>query len=102
MADAIPEHLQDLSDDEQLEDVPAGDKEADPLRHARIKRIIDGTEFIGEVEEIERGRISKERLYRIKYPDGDLEHMTEQQVKEIQLIEEPEEVAKPVEAEDEV
>merc|ERR1719476_293333 len=42
----------------------------------------NGVVFDATVEEIERGKISGERLYRIRYSDGDLEHLTAQQVEE--------------------
>merc|ERR1712232_1448973 len=56
-------------------------------RKATIKRTVDGQEFLGVVEDIEVGKTSRERLYRIKYTDGDLEHLTEQQVREMQIHE---------------
>ncbi|CAK9108951.1 Uncharacterized protein SCF082_LOCUS50646 [Durusdinium trenchii] len=71
---------------EELEDIPPAEKEVDPLRHAQIRREVNGKEYFGHVEEIEQGKITKERLYRIKYEDGDLEHLTPEQVKEM-LIE---------------
>lgn len=92
---AIPALLQDIESEEELDDIPADEKEADPLRHARIKRLIDGTEFIGEVEDIECGRVSRERVYRVRYPDGDLEHMTLEQLREVLLEEEPKKVSAP-------
>jgi len=70
--------------DEELEDLPELEKQADPLRHARIARTVDGTEYEGEVEDIECGKVTRERLYRIKYMDGDLEHLTAVQVREMQ------------------
>eukprot|EP00933_Yihiella_yeosuensis_P028753 TRINITY_DN2257_c1_g1_i1.p1 TRINITY_DN2257_c1_g1~~TRINITY_DN2257_c1_g1_i1.p1 ORF type:complete len:178 (+),score=93.38 TRINITY_DN2257_c1_g1_i1:67-600(+) len=77
--------------DEELEDLPEAEKELDPLRHAKITRTVDGKTFSGHVEDIEAGRVSKERLYRIKYEDGDLEHLTDQQVREMQAEDEDEE-----------
>jgi hypothetical protein len=38
------------ADDEELVDLPDDDKEADPLHHAKIQRIIDGNTFTGEVK----------------------------------------------------
>lgn len=79
---AEPEDLkQEEEEEEELEDLPAAEKEVDPLHHVKIKRNVDGKEFIGVVEDIECGKITKERLYRVKYTDGDLEHLTENQVK---------------------
>lgn len=85
MADtlAVREPNDDMEEDveEELEDLPEEEKMVDPLRHAKIRRIVNGEEFDGEVEDIEQGKISKDRLYRIKYSDGDLEHLTEEQVR---------------------
>eukprot|EP00421_Protoceratium_reticulatum_P051274 CAMPEP_0168440988 /NCGR_PEP_ID=MMETSP0228-20121227/43255_1 /TAXON_ID=133427 /ORGANISM="Protoceratium reticulatum, Strain CCCM 535 (=CCMP 1889)" /LENGTH=243 /DNA_ID=CAMNT_0008455293 /DNA_START=52 /DNA_END=779 /DNA_ORIENTATION=+ len=76
---------QEEASDEELEDLPEAEKQADPLRHARISRMVDGTQHEGEVEDIECGKITRERLYRIKYTDGDLEHLTAAQVREMQI-----------------
>lgn len=77
------------AEEEELEDLPEVEKESDPLRHARIQRSVDGKVFKGQVDDIECGRITQERLYRIKYEDGDLEHMTADQVKGALVSEEP-------------
>ena len=37
---------------------------------------MDGTVFDAVVEDIERGQVTGERLYRIRYTDGDAEHLT--------------------------
>ena len=37
---------------------------------------MDGTVFDAVVEDIERGQVAGERLYRIRYTDGDAEHLT--------------------------
>ena len=66
-----------------LVDLPEGDKVADPLRRATIKRVLDGVVYYGEVEEIEEGKVSHDRLYRVKYTDGDIEHFIADQVKEM-------------------
>jgi hypothetical protein len=58
------------------------EKESDPLRHAKIKRLVDGTVCIGSVRDIQVGTIARERLYLIEYEDRDLEDMTELQVRE--------------------
>merc|ERR1719235_2529442 len=45
---------------------------------------------MGKVDDIEVGKVSRERLYRIKYQDGDLEHLTAEQVRECMVnVEEP-------------
>eukprot|EP00419_Tripos_fusus_P006482 CAMPEP_0172693504 /NCGR_PEP_ID=MMETSP1074-20121228/26038_1 /TAXON_ID=2916 /ORGANISM="Ceratium fusus, Strain PA161109" /LENGTH=189 /DNA_ID=CAMNT_0013513881 /DNA_START=29 /DNA_END=595 /DNA_ORIENTATION=- len=70
-------------DSEELEDVPADEKEGDPLLGVQIRRTVpDGQVFEATVEEIERGKISGERLYRIRYSDGDLEHLSAPEVED--------------------
>lgn len=69
-------------EEEELEDLPPAEKQSDPYFQQKIKRIVDGTTFTGTVEDIEVGKVSRERLYRIRYEDGDLEHLTEKDVKE--------------------
>jgi len=71
--------------EEELEVLPDAEKNADPLHHARIRRQIGAEVFHGQVEDIEVGKITRDRLYRIKYDDGDMEHFTEQQVKEFKV-----------------
>ncbi|CAE7636485.1 unnamed protein product [Symbiodinium necroappetens] len=71
--------------EEELEDLPAAEKEVDPLRAARIRREVNGRTFTGYVEDVEQGKVTHERLYRIKYEDGDLEHLTAEQVREMML-----------------
>ena len=67
----------------ELVDLPEEDKVADPLRRATIKRVLDGVVYYGEVEDIEEGKVSHDRLYRVKYTDGDIEHFIADQVKEM-------------------
>ena len=47
---------------------------------ARIESVIAGKAFLGVVEGIEYGSISHETLFRIRYDDGDLQHLTELEV----------------------
>ncbi|CAE7191479.1 unnamed protein product [Symbiodinium sp. CCMP2456] len=77
--------LEEEDVEEELEDLPAAEKELDPLRNARIRREVNGRAFTGCVEDIEQGKVTHERLYRIKYEDGDLEHLTAEQVREMTL-----------------
>ena len=70
---------------EELEEVPQEEKELDPLRRARICQIVGGVTFRGEVQEIERERKSGERLYRILYSDGDIGHLTSEEVMKMQI-----------------
>jgi len=78
---AVAEQL--IGNEEDLVDLPEEDKVADPLRRATIQRVLDGVVYYGEVEEIEEGKVSHDRLYRVKYTDGDIEHFTADQVKEM-------------------
>jgi len=80
--------------EEELEDLPAAEKAEDPLNNARIRRTIDGQEFSGYVEEIEVGKVSRDRLYRIKYDDGDLEHLTADMVEEWKVTDDQADVRK--------
>eukprot|EP00450_Noctiluca_scintillans_P000432 CAMPEP_0194501842 /NCGR_PEP_ID=MMETSP0253-20130528/23302_1 /TAXON_ID=2966 /ORGANISM="Noctiluca scintillans" /LENGTH=70 /DNA_ID=CAMNT_0039343889 /DNA_START=75 /DNA_END=284 /DNA_ORIENTATION=- len=66
--------------EEELVDVPEEEKAADPLRRATIKRMLDGVAYHGAVEDIEEGKESHDRLYLVTYTDGDLEHLTADQV----------------------
>ena len=61
---------------EELEEVPAQEKQGDPWMGAKLRRTVDGTVFDAVVEDIERGQVTGERLYRIRYTDGDAEHLT--------------------------
>ena len=62
--------------DEGLEYLPLPDKQADPYFRQKIKLMVGGKSFMGQVEDIDVGKESRERLYRIRYEDGDLQHMT--------------------------
>ena len=59
---------------ESLEDIPTDEELADPLYRARVSR----GGFNGVIDRIERGAVTKERLYRVWYDDGDIEHITAQ------------------------
>mmetsp|Transcript_114308 Transcript_114308/g.227462 ORF Transcript_114308/g.227462 Transcript_114308/m.227462 type:complete len:188 (+) Transcript_114308:57-620(+) len=72
-------------EDEELEDLPAAEKEGDPLLGVMIRRTVDGVLYEAVVEEIEVGKVSKERLYRVKYTDGDLEHLTAKEVEDCRI-----------------
>ena len=55
--------LEEEDPEEELEDLPETEKEVDPLRHARIRREINGRPFTGHVEDIEQGKVSHERSF---------------------------------------
>merc|ERR1719313_1240612 len=69
-------------EEEEIEDLPEAEKSKDPLRLAEVTRSFNGQNFVGRVDDIEVGKVTRERLYRIKYEDGDLEHLTAEQVRE--------------------
>jgi len=77
-----------------MEDLPQAEKDVDPFNNAKIMRTIDGTTFYGHVEDIEVGKQSRDRLYRIKYEDGDLEHLTQDEVEECIIRESDKDVSK--------
>lgn len=67
---------EDEDQEEEIEDLPLDWKEQDPYFHANITN----GEFPGFVEDIEQGKESKELLYRVRYDDGDLEHLSKEQI----------------------
>jgi len=70
-------------EDEDLVDLPEAEKQKDPLRHAQIKQTVGNQIFEGAVEDIECGKITGQRLYRVRYADGDLQHFTAEEIREI-------------------
>eukprot|EP00434_Breviolum_minutum_P043491 symbB.v1.2.038773.t2/scaffold6156.1/size20464/1 len=66
---------------EEIAELPMEIKVNDPLWGATIAKAIDGKVYDGVVEDIEVGQTSGDRLYRVKYTDGDLEHMTEGEIR---------------------
>ena len=58
----------------------------DPHWESNIKRKIGNETFVGKVEDIEIGKTSGERLYRVRYTDGDLEHYTAAQVEQFKVV----------------
>merc|ERR1719174_3045945 len=69
-------------EEEEIIDVPEDEKNRDKFYQARVKRNVDGVWFSGIVQDIEMGATTKEKLYRLRYDDGDLEHLTLPEVKE--------------------
>eukprot|EP00439_Symbiodinium_sp_Y106_P024063 s2287_g2.t3 len=67
--------------EEEIERLPAHEKEKDPLMGVAIDKKINGEVYRGKVEDIEVGKVSRDRLYRIRYQDNDLEHMEEPEVR---------------------
>jgi hypothetical protein len=95
VADAMGIDSNKMDDDcEYLIELSHEEKESDPLWQARVVRFLDGSdaslcEFPGIVEEIEVGQLTGERLYLIRYEDGDVEHLTSE---EVELALAPEEI----------
>ena len=69
-------------EEEELVEVPGEEAALDSFFLASIRRKIGGVWYRGVVDGIEVDPRSMERLYRIRYDDGDLEHMTKAQVSE--------------------
>jgi len=61
---------------EELEEMLQAHKQADRYFQQKINRFINGEFLRGVVEDIEIGKVSQERLYKIRYEDGDVEHLT--------------------------
>ena len=67
-------------DDEELEDLPQSEKNSDPWLHTIVFREIDGITYQAIVEDIDVGTRSKAKLYRLRYEDGDLEHVDSEDI----------------------
>eukprot|EP00973_Karenia_brevis_P096287 12431452-Karenia_brevis.AAC.6 len=74
----IEEDVQRLSLDEKIFDI---------LMSARVCRTLHTKDFFGHVEDIVLGTTSQQRLYLIRYSDGDVEHLTAEQVEEMLFTE---------------
>ena len=72
----------DEAEYEELEPIPHSEKTTDPWFHARILRWMGSRTYAGYIADVEIGKVSRDRLYLIRYDDGDLEHVTEKQVLE--------------------
>ena len=49
---------------------------ADPYFSRLIRRVVDGAPHVGRVEAIHIEVSSRERLYLVRYEDGDWEHVS--------------------------
>jgi hypothetical protein len=67
----------DETDVEEVVTLSDSDMKQDPLFSATIKHTVEGKVFEAVVESIEIGKSSGSRLYRVRYSDGDLQHLTE-------------------------
>jgi len=68
--------------DEEIESLSNEEKRSDELLNVNIRRSVNGEVFDGTVEDIEVGKQTRDRLYRIRYTDGDLEHLVREEVLE--------------------
>jgi len=66
---------------EEVEIIPQSEKDADPMWGLRLKCEVGGTVFDAYVVDIEVTKVSRERLYLVKYVDGDVEHLTASEVR---------------------
>merc|ERR1719222_324871 len=82
---ALLQGEKDEEEEEETVELLQHIKQADPLLGVRIKRVIDGARSYGYVEDIELGKTTGDKLYRIRYDDGDLEHLLAHQVSEFQV-----------------
>ena len=46
----------------------------------KINNVISDFTFTGRVVDIEVGKLSRERLYRIRYEDGDTQYLSKEEV----------------------
>jgi len=79
-------NLPKLDDEElrhDLEDMPAADLVRDPLFRARVC-LPNRRQIKGFVEAIDIVRATSERLYRVRYNDGHLQHFTAAEIKVMQ------------------
>lgn len=73
-----PEDQDALS--EEIVGVSMKEKQDDKLIGRKVRQVVNGTELSGTVEDVDFGKDSQEKLYRVRYLDGDLQHMTAAQV----------------------
>ena len=62
--------------EEEIVEPPQHVKDTDPFLGFRISRDTNGVTFHGKVDDIVIGAKSMDRLYTIRYDDGDREHLT--------------------------
>ena len=69
------------AEDETVDWLPDKEQKIDPLVGARVRTFVHHVAYFDAVEAVDIGSVSKERLYKIRYEDGDLEHVTAAQIK---------------------
>jgi hypothetical protein len=67
--------------EEEVEDLPKAQQQTDFYRNAWVRR----GGILGRVAKMEQGKVTKEKLYLIKYDDGEMEHLTRKQMTELTL-----------------
>ena len=67
---------------EDIVDMQEVEKNRDNFFKARVRRKVDGVWFSGTVIDIEFGATTMEKLYKLRYDDRDLQHLTLPGVKE--------------------
>ena len=72
-------------EDEELEELANDKKYSAPLYGTWIIKTEGQQSFKGKVDDIEIGIISRNRLYRILYTDGDIEHFTRDEVERYKI-----------------
>ena len=68
------------SEEEEVLHIPLDEARRDPLFKSIIRKKYGNDVFWGEVEGIDIGVVSNERLYLIRYEDCDMEHMIQEDV----------------------
>ena len=64
----------------QLEPLSQCDETRDPLFQTRVLRRVGCITYPGRVENIEVEKVSRNRIYLIRYDDGDEDHVPEEEV----------------------
>ena len=70
-------------EEEEVIALTKAEKDSDVLLRASVQRLLKGVVYYGIVVDIEQGKKSGERLYLVKYTDGDAEHLTADQMRSL-------------------
>lgn len=68
---------EDDYNDEELLPLPAAEKRRDPLLHTHVKTSLDDVEFHGQIVDVEIGQRTGQKLYLVRFSDGDIMHLSE-------------------------
>jgi len=74
------------SEDESLEDLPEDEVAADPLQGTTLSKKVYGHVWFAYVTNVQRELKTQNKLYQIEYSDGDLEHLTKDEVLEHEVV----------------